>query len=47
MEDVAIIDMQPKLEGRKMNMVLSPRPEIIKQAYDAKAQKEKVKEQQK
>ncbi len=46
MEDIAIIDMQPKLEGRKMNMVLSPRPEIIKQAYDAKAQKEKEKEQQ-
>jgi translation initiation factor IF-3 len=45
MEDIAVIDIQPKLEGRKMNMVLSPKPEIVKQAYVAKSQKLQTKEQ--
>ncbi len=47
MEDIAVVDVQPKLEGRKMNMVLSPRPEIIKQAYDAKTLKSQKKEEAK
>ena len=45
MEDIAVVDVVPKLEGRKMNMILSPKPEIVKQAYAAKSQKAKKKEQ--
>jgi translation initiation factor IF-3 len=37
MEDIATIDMKPIMEGRKMNMILAPRAEIVKQVHAAKA----------
>ena len=41
LEAIAVIDMTPKMEGRSMSMVLSPKPEIAKQARAAKAATEK------
>lgn len=38
MEDVANIDVKPIMEGRKMNMILAPKPEIVKQVHAAKAE---------
>ena len=37
--DIAIVDSQPKMEGHRMNMVLSPRPEVVKRAQEAKTPK--------
>ncbi|MEW5797141.1 MAG: translation initiation factor IF-3 [Candidatus Zixiibacteriota bacterium] len=45
--DIAVIDVPAKLEGRSMGMVLTPRPEVVRQAQAAKAQKAKEKEQEK
>ena len=39
MSDIAVVDVQPKLEGRNMNMILSPKPEILKKVQAEKTQK--------
>jgi translation initiation factor IF-3 len=39
--DIAVVDVPPKLEGRSMGMVVSPRSEVVKQAQAAKAQRVK------
>lgn len=44
LSDIAVVDVPSKLEGRSMGMVLSPRPEIAKQAQVARSQKVKEKE---
>jgi len=50
--EISMIENQPKLEGRTMTMVLSPKPEIMKKTRDAKVaklaqeQKEKDKERE-
>ncbi len=38
MADIANIDIRPVMEGRKMNMILAPKPEIVKQVHAAKAE---------
>jgi translation initiation factor IF-3 len=38
LSDVATVEMNPKLDGRKMTMVLVPKPEVIKKAKTAKAE---------
>lgn len=38
MSDIANIDIKPIMEGRKMNMILAPKPEIVKQVHAAKAE---------
>lgn len=39
MSDIAVVDVQPKLEGRNMNMILSPRPEILKKVQVERTRK--------
>jgi translation initiation factor IF-3 len=39
MSDIAVVDVQPKLEGRNMNMILSPRPEILRKVQSEKTPK--------
>ena len=36
MNEIATVDAHPKMEGRNMTMVLSPRPEVVKQAQKTK-----------
>ena len=43
MADIAVVDMSPKMEGRKMNMILSPRPDVVKKAQEAKKSQESKK----
>lgn len=38
MKDIANVDIKPTMEGRKMNMILAPKPEIVKQVHAAKAE---------
>ncbi|MEW6413011.1 MAG: translation initiation factor IF-3 [Candidatus Zixiibacteriota bacterium] len=49
LKDLALIEVEPKLEGRTMTMVLGPKPEVLKQMKKEKAAKivedEKVKHQ--
>jgi len=53
LQDISVIENPPKLEGRTMSMVLSPKPEVLKKSRDAKVaklaeeQKEKDKEREK
>jgi translation initiation factor IF-3 len=42
MSDIAVVDSPPKLEGRNMNMVLSPKPEIMKKVQSEKAKKKEA-----
>jgi len=42
MKDIAVVDSQPKLEGRNMNMVLSPRPEVMKRVQTEKTKKKEA-----
>jgi translation initiation factor IF-3 len=37
LEDIAVVDTPPKMEGRTMSMVLTPRPEVLKKVQSAKA----------
>jgi len=41
MEDIAQVDVFPKLEGRNMSMILSPKPEIVKRVQASKSPKNK------
>lgn len=41
--DIASVDSPAKMEGRSMSMVMSPRPEVIKQAQALKSEKAKAK----
>jgi len=34
--DIANVDVPPKMEGRHMNMILSPKPEVLKRASSEK-----------
>ncbi len=45
--DIATVDSPPKMEGRNMTMVLSPRSEVIKAAQEAKSVKALEKEAEK
>lgn len=45
--DIATVDSPPKMEGRSMSMVVSPRPEVIKQAQATKTEKARAKEEAK
>jgi len=36
LEDIALVDSQPKMEGRTMSMVLGPKAEIVKKVQSAK-----------
>ncbi len=42
--DIATVDSPPKMEGRSMSMVVTPRSEVIKKAQEAKSAKAKDKE---
>lgn len=46
-KDIAVIDMAPKMEGRSMSMVLSPKPEVVKQAQASKVAQLKEKDAEK
>lgn len=35
--DVAVVEVEPKMDGRHMNMIFSPRPEIFKRIKSASA----------
>jgi translation initiation factor IF-3 len=35
LKDVAVVEMEPKLEGRNMSMVLVPSPDVMKKIKDA------------
>ncbi len=37
LSDIAVVEIAPKLDGRKMTMVLTPKPQTIKKAKSAKA----------
>ena len=37
MADIAVVDVEPRLEGRKMNMILNPKPEVIRRIHAEKA----------
>jgi translation initiation factor IF-3 len=43
--DIASVDSPAKMEGRSMSMVVSPRPEVIKQAQAVKSEKAAAKEE--
>jgi len=43
--DVAIVEVEPKMDGRHMNMILNPRPEIFKRIKSAKTADKPDKEQ--
>lgn len=49
--EISLVENPPKLEGRTMTMVLSPKPEVLKKSRDAKvakiAQEQKEKETEK
>jgi translation initiation factor IF-3 len=45
--DIATVDMVAKMEGRSMTMVVSPRPEVVKQAQAARTAKAGDKEHEK
>lgn len=45
--DIALVDMRPKMEGRSMSMVVSPRPEVIKKAQADKSAKAMEREREK
>ena len=45
--DIAAVDMAPKMEGRSMSMVLSPKPEVVKQAQATKVAAQQEKDDQK
>jgi translation initiation factor IF-3 len=49
MEDIANVDVEPKMEGRNMSMILSPKPDLIKkiQAEKTAQHKKELKEKQK
>jgi translation initiation factor IF-3 len=32
--DVAVVEVPPKMEGRHMNMILSPTPEVLRRIKD-------------
>lgn len=39
LKDISQIEVQPKLEGRTMTMILGPNPELLKKMRDAKTAK--------
>ncbi len=39
LQDVCLVEVQPKLEGRRMTMILDPKPEVLKQMKKDKAAK--------
>lgn len=39
LEDIAVVEQQPKMEGRHMNMVLVPSPEVMRELRKTKAEK--------
>jgi translation initiation factor IF-3 len=41
LEDIAIVDSQPKMEGRTMSMVLGPKAEVVKKVQSAKVGEKK------
>lgn len=41
MDDIALIDVEPKLEGRNLSMILSPKPEVLKKVQAEKGAKKK------
>jgi translation initiation factor IF-3 len=43
MEEIAVVDVQPRLEGRNMNMILSPKPEIVKRVNVERSKKKESK----
>lgn len=45
--EIATVDSRPKMEGRSMTMVMSPRSEVVKKAQDAKAKKAQEKNEAK
>ncbi len=47
MAEIAIIDVPPKQEGRHMAMILSPKPEVVKQLKDKSGDKQGQKEKKK
>jgi len=44
--DIATVDVPAKMEGRSMSMVVSPRPEVVKQAQAVKSERGKDKERE-
>jgi len=44
MSDIAGVDMQPKMEGNHMTMILTPNSDAIKKAKDSKKKKAEAKE---
>ncbi|MBD3258116.1 translation initiation factor IF-3 [candidate division GN15 bacterium] len=47
LDPIAVVDSPPKMEGRNMTMVLSPRPEVVKKAQEAKVAKGQEDEERK
>ena len=45
--DIATVDMVAKMEGRSMTMVVSPRPEVVRQAQASRTDKTGDKEREK
>ncbi|MFZ5979592.1 MAG: translation initiation factor IF-3 [Candidatus Zixiibacteriota bacterium] len=41
LEEIALVDVPPKLEGRNMSMLLSPKPEVLKKIQAAKSSRKK------
>jgi translation initiation factor IF-3 len=43
LKDIALVDSPPKMEGRNMSLVLSPKPEVVKKAQQIKQDARDVK----
>ena len=43
--DIANVDVPPKMEGRHMNMILSPKPDILKRASAGKTKPRRAEEE--
>ena len=41
MDDIALVDVEPKLEGRNLSMILSPKPEVLKRVQAEKGSRKK------
>jgi translation initiation factor IF-3 len=41
MDDIALLDVEPKLEGRNLSMIISPKPEVLKKVQAEKGTRKK------
>ena len=42
LDEIAMVDVPPKLEGRNMSMILSPKPDVLKKLQASKSSRKKT-----